>query len=294
MPRTSRNARSVRTMSATVITGKSDPYGRPVAGSIDDGPVVPRQPPSRLVETTKKRSVSKALPGPIIPSHQPSPLPRRAVPVLGREPVAGALGGRRRGDAGRVGVAAERVADEDDVVARGGQGAVGLVRHPDRVQVAPAVQPHRVRQVEVLRLDTADRPGGEPGQCHGRERSPRSAECIVSHPDRESETRRRGSDMTVTDNDKTAENGVNVQALLDAREVLKGAPEAAQFTWRASSTWKNGVHSTTTIQNFFGLGQEQQHKTEDGVRRRPPRGVRRRRTTASPRSSTCSSAWPAA
>ena len=47
--------------------------------------------------------------------------------------------------------------------------------------------------------------------------------------------------MTVTDNDKTAENGVNVQALLDAREVLKGAPEAAQFTWRASSTWKHGV-----------------------------------------------------
>src|SRR4029453_19025803 len=26
-------------------------------------------------------------------------------------------------------------------------------------------------------------------------------------------------------------NGVNVQALLDAREALKGAPEAAKFTW---------------------------------------------------------------
>jgi uncharacterized OsmC-like protein len=60
----------------------------------------------------------------------------------------------------------------------------------------------------------------------------------------------------------TVENGVNVQALLDAREVLRGAPEAAQFTWRASSKWENGVHSTTTIQNFFGLGEEQTHKTE--------------------------------
>ncbi|GII23193.1 OsmC family protein [Planosporangium mesophilum] len=60
----------------------------------------------------------------------------------------------------------------------------------------------------------------------------------------------------------TINNGVNVQALLDAREVLKGAPEAAQFTWRASSTWQNGVHSTVTIQKFFGLGQEQAHKTE--------------------------------
>jgi uncharacterized OsmC-like protein len=60
----------------------------------------------------------------------------------------------------------------------------------------------------------------------------------------------------------TVDNGVNVQALLDAREALKGAPEAAQFTWRATSTWRRGVHSTTTIQNFFGLGQEQAHKTE--------------------------------
>jgi uncharacterized OsmC-like protein len=60
----------------------------------------------------------------------------------------------------------------------------------------------------------------------------------------------------------TVDNGVNVQALLEAREVLKGAPEAAQFTWRASSKWDNGVHSTTTIQKFFGLGQEQTHKKE--------------------------------
>jgi uncharacterized OsmC-like protein len=60
----------------------------------------------------------------------------------------------------------------------------------------------------------------------------------------------------------TVANGVNVEALLEAREVLRGAPEAAQFTWRASSKWQNGVHSTTRIQNFFGLGEEQQHKTE--------------------------------
>jgi uncharacterized OsmC-like protein len=59
-----------------------------------------------------------------------------------------------------------------------------------------------------------------------------------------------------------ADNGVNVQALLDAREVLKGAPEAAQFTWRASAKWNSGVHSTIKVQSFFGLGQEQSHKTE--------------------------------
>ena len=60
----------------------------------------------------------------------------------------------------------------------------------------------------------------------------------------------------------TIDNGVNVQALLEARGVLEGAPEAAQFTWRASSKWLNGVHSATTIQNYFGLGEEQSHKTE--------------------------------
>jgi hypothetical protein len=57
-------------------------------------------------------------------------------------------------------------------------------------------------------------------------------------------------------------NGVNVQALLDAREVLKGAPEAAKFTWRATCKWQNGTYSTTDVNRFFGLGQEQQHKTE--------------------------------
>ncbi|HTU74134.1 MAG TPA: OsmC family protein [Trebonia sp.] len=58
------------------------------------------------------------------------------------------------------------------------------------------------------------------------------------------------------------DNGVNVKALLDAREVLKGAPAAAAFTWRASSTWRNGVHSSVKVQNYFGLGQEQNHKQE--------------------------------
>jgi uncharacterized OsmC-like protein len=58
------------------------------------------------------------------------------------------------------------------------------------------------------------------------------------------------------------DNGVNVQALLDAREALAGAPQGAQFTWRASSKWENGVHSTTSIQNYFGLGEEQSHKAE--------------------------------
>ena len=58
------------------------------------------------------------------------------------------------------------------------------------------------------------------------------------------------------------DNGVNVQALLDARDALKGSPEATQFTWRASCKWVNGTHSQATVKGFFGLGEEQSHKTE--------------------------------
>lgn len=57
-------------------------------------------------------------------------------------------------------------------------------------------------------------------------------------------------------------NGVNVEALLAAREALKNAPEAAKFTWRASCRWQNGTHSQTKIEGFHGLGAEQKHKTE--------------------------------
>jgi uncharacterized OsmC-like protein len=65
--------------------------------------------------------------------------------------------------------------------------------------------------------------------------------------------------MTTTDS--PVENGVNVEALLGAREALSAAPEAAQFTWRASCTWRNGTHSRSTVAGFTGLGGEQQHRT---------------------------------
>lgn len=57
-------------------------------------------------------------------------------------------------------------------------------------------------------------------------------------------------------------NGVNVEALLGAREALTATPEAAQFKWRASCTWQNGTHSTSSVKGFFGLGEEQSHRTE--------------------------------
>jgi uncharacterized OsmC-like protein len=62
--------------------------------------------------------------------------------------------------------------------------------------------------------------------------------------------------------EKQIDNGVNVAALLAAREALSKAPQAARFNWRASCKWMNGTHSQTSVKGFYGLGQEQSHKTE--------------------------------
>jgi len=61
---------------------------------------------------------------------------------------------------------------------------------------------------------------------------------------------------------KSIDNGVNVAALLGAREALSKQPEAAQFKWRATVKWVNGTHSKSTVEGFYGLGTEQKHKTQ--------------------------------
>lgn len=57
-----------------------------------------------------------------------------------------------------------------------------------------------------------------------------------------------------TTTDKVVNNGVNVEALLDARKALTETPEGAKFQWRATCKWVNGTHSRSTIKGFFGLG----------------------------------------
>ena len=65
--------------------------------------------------------------------------------------------------------------------------------------------------------------------------------------------------MTTTDT--PVNNGVNVESLLGARGLLTEAPQAAQFQWRATCEWQNGTHSRSTVEGFFGLGEEQSHRT---------------------------------
>jgi uncharacterized OsmC-like protein len=65
--------------------------------------------------------------------------------------------------------------------------------------------------------------------------------------------------MTVSN--RPVDNGVNTRALLEAREALTAAPEAARFTWRARCSWLRGTHTRTTVEGFSGLGQEHSHRS---------------------------------
>lgn len=65
---------------------------------------------------------------------------------------------------------------------------------------------------------------------------------------------------TATATEIQANNGVNVAALLDAREALAQTPEAARFAWRATCEWVAGTHSRSTVHKYFGLGEEHSHR----------------------------------
>jgi uncharacterized OsmC-like protein len=66
--------------------------------------------------------------------------------------------------------------------------------------------------------------------------------------------------MTATDTTPSVNNGVNVDALLQARDALTAMPEAAQFQWRARCEWIHGTHSRTEVHGFSGLGAEHTHR----------------------------------
>lgn len=55
---------------------------------------------------------------------------------------------------------------------------------------------------------------------------------------------------------QTIMNGVNVDQLVDTINHVKDQPELAKFKFRATNEWVDGGHSRTTIQSFYGAGQE--------------------------------------
>ena len=67
--------------------------------------------------------------------------------------------------------------------------------------------------------------------------------------------------MKASTQTKTVNNGVDVNALLGARELIEANPEAGYFVWRAQCSWFDGVHSHSLVKGFYGFGEEQDRKT---------------------------------
>lgn len=65
----------------------------------------------------------------------------------------------------------------------------------------------------------------------------------------------------MTTGQTAVDNGVNIEALRDARSAITETPELAQFEWRSSVTWMNGTHSRSDVESFYGLNDEQVHHT---------------------------------
>jgi uncharacterized OsmC-like protein len=67
--------------------------------------------------------------------------------------------------------------------------------------------------------------------------------------------------MSTATTESVARNGVDVPTLFATLDVVKGAPEAAKFQFRATNQWVSGTHSRTTISSFYGAGEEREHRT---------------------------------
>jgi uncharacterized OsmC-like protein len=57
-------------------------------------------------------------------------------------------------------------------------------------------------------------------------------------------------------------NGVDVPTLFATLEAVKAQPDLAQFQFRAHNEWVSGTHNRSTIQGFYGAGQEDESRPE--------------------------------
>jgi uncharacterized OsmC-like protein len=70
--------------------------------------------------------------------------------------------------------------------------------------------------------------------------------------------------MTTTDTTAEAHdamrNGVDTATLFATLDAVKQAPEAAKFQFRAHNQWVSGTHNRSTIDDYFGVGEERTHE----------------------------------
>jgi len=58
----------------------------------------------------------------------------------------------------------------------------------------------------------------------------------------------------------TVSNGIDVPALLGTIDAINDQPELAQFTFKASTAWQSGTHSTAKIGSFQHAGAEDESR----------------------------------
>ena len=63
--------------------------------------------------------------------------------------------------------------------------------------------------------------------------------------------------MTTPTPTVTVDNGVNLEAVNGARSAFTEMPPAASFVWKAECEWVSGTQSKTSVNGFFGMGEEQ-------------------------------------
>jgi uncharacterized OsmC-like protein len=62
--------------------------------------------------------------------------------------------------------------------------------------------------------------------------------------------------------DRGPRNGVDTPVLFATLNAVKANPQIAQFQFRAANQWISGTHSRSSIQGFYGAGQEDDSRTE--------------------------------
>ena len=67
--------------------------------------------------------------------------------------------------------------------------------------------------------------------------------------------------VTATTHAKPPRNGVDTPNLLATIKAVGQQPDLAEFQFRARNTWISGTHNRTTIDSFYGAGQELKHAT---------------------------------
>ena len=66
--------------------------------------------------------------------------------------------------------------------------------------------------------------------------------------------------MSTPTADPSLRNGVDTATLFATLDAVKQAPEAARFQFRAHNQWLSGTHNRSTIDGFFGVGEEREHE----------------------------------